>query len=370
MNPPRKILAIKLRSLGDTVLMSAPIAELRRVYPFAEIHVLILTQWREILEHHPAIHKIICYDKPQNKAARAKALARLAIQLRREKFDTVVNFHASPSSSALALATGAHVRSIHFHGHKDRNRYSTVEIEGKGVVKPIIERDMDAVRALGIQVPAGRLPHLELLDSEKQWAHDRIQALGLTGPVLGLGLGASRPSKSWPLERYVDLALQWIKHTGGSVIAVAAQSEMELQNRFLKSLDDWLSVTQTDATHRADIRKKIIFEVGLPLRQLMSVIGQCAVFAGNDSGPRHLAVGLERPTVTVFGPEDPFEWHPYPAEKHPHFFVKGLPCRRDADPGMPPWCGISVCVQEQHRCMTMIGVHEVLGACLKVAKSQ
>ena len=89
MNPPRKLLAIKLRSLGDTVLMTAPLAELHRVFPFTEIHVLVLSQWSPILEHHPAIHRLLTYDKPQNKAARAKALTRLALQLRKEKFDTV-----------------------------------------------------------------------------------------------------------------------------------------------------------------------------------------------------------------------------------------------------------------------------------------
>src|SRR3712207_7304614 len=53
------------------------------------------------------------------------------------------------SSATLARMSGAPARAVHFHGHNDRNRHSTVEVPGKGTLKPIIERDMDALRGLG-----------------------------------------------------------------------------------------------------------------------------------------------------------------------------------------------------------------------------
>ena len=364
MIAPRKILAIKLRSLGDTVLMTAPLAELRRAYPDAEIHVAVHTPWAPLLQGHPAVDKVWSYDRHKETTSRAKALARLALQLRKEHYDVVVNFHASPSSSTLAFATGAKVRSIHFHGHKDRNRYSTVVVAGKGELKPIIERDMDAVRALGINSPTGLLPKIYPTEIEIKEAHARDQKLGLSGPVLAIGIGASRPTKSWPVERFSEVAVSWCQKTKGSVICFISHDETELARDFQKGVDDTLTQRFQNLAERANLRAKISCEMGLPLRSLAASLANSALFLGNDSGPKHMAVALGTPSVTVFGPEDPFEWHPYPRENHAIAYIEGLPCRRDADQGMRPWCGIHICIEEKHRCMTEITVEQVLGKCL------
>ena len=124
---------------------------------------------------------------------------------------------------------------------KDRNRYSTVVVPGKGMLKPIIERDMDVLRALGLHVPAGRLPRLPLQDHEIGKARERMSALSMKGPVLALGLAASRPTKSWPIERFAALAIRWIQKTEGSALAFLAASEIEIAQAFLREVDEQLS---------------------------------------------------------------------------------------------------------------------------------
>lgn len=367
--PSRKILAIKLRALGDTVLMTAPLAELRHTYPGAEIHALVLKPWASILEGHPAVDRILTYERHPEPTARAKALARVALKLRKEKYEIVVNFHASPSSAMLAFATGSRTRSIHFHGHRDKNRYSTVIVPGKGQLKPVIERDMDTVRALGIHAPAGRLPKIVLMPTEIKNAQARLSRLGLDGPILALGLGASRPTKSWAVDRFAALALDWCKaNPGGGALAIASPAEEPKIHEFLRAIDDLLSSTVPDVTQRATIRKRVAADNQLPIRQVAALLASVSALAGNDSGPRHLAVAVGTPTVTLFGPEHPFEWHPYPADEHPYFFIDNLACRRDADAGMPAWCALHECVAEQNKCMSLIGVDAVLEACLKVTR--
>lgn len=364
--PPKKILAMKLRSLGDTVLMTAPLAELRKAYPEAQIHLAVTAAWAPLLEQQPGIHKTWAYERHKERTARAKAVARMAYALRKEKFDLVVNFHASPSSATIAFATGASVRSVHFHGHRDKNRYSTVVVPGKGVLKPVIERDMDAIRALGIHVPAGRMPTLQLPPAEIERARDRLKEI--PRPILGLGMGASRPTKSWPLERFAQLAVRWARETRGGVFVATGPEERLTRHHFLKAVDDTLVATLQDTQERAAIRARIVAEHQLPLRQLAAVLSQLDVFAGNDSGPKHVAVATGTPTVTLFGPEDPFEWHPYPRDRHAALHIAELACRKDALPGMPPWCGLHACELEQHRCMRMIGIDAVFEACRKAAE--
>ncbi|HTL12088.1 MAG TPA: glycosyltransferase family 9 protein [Bdellovibrionota bacterium] len=353
---PRRILAIKLRAMGDTLLMTAALTELRRAYPKAQIHALVTDSWAPLLEGHPGVDRVLSYSRRRNPASRAKTVAKLAIELRREKYDLAVCFHASPSSSALAFATGAPIRSVHFHGLKDKNRYSTVAIPGKGTVKPAIERDMDAVRALGILVPEGRLPSVVLTPTEEKRGSEILSGLGLADPILALGLGASRPTKRWPLERFAELAVGWAKQTGGGVIAVVSPDELELWRK----LESELVALLGRQGGSQELRKKVRLLEPRPIRELAAVLSRVAVLAGNDSGPRHLAVAVGRPTLTLIGPEHPLEWHPYPRDRHPYFYVPDLPCRRDALPGFPPWCALENCTVEQHRCMRLIDVGPVL----------
>jgi heptosyltransferase-2 len=266
----------------------------------------------------------------------------------------------------IAFATGAKTRSIHFHGHQDRNRYSTVPVPGKGILKPIIERDMDTVRALGMRVSEGKLPMLHSSASEIRWAKSYANAFTSQGPLLALGLGASRPTKSWPVERFAQVAVQWCKAQNGAAIAIASPQETALIRDFLKSVDEILSNCVLDAAERATLRNCITAESGFSVRELSALLGAASVYVGNDSGPKHVAVAQQTPTVTVFGPEHPFEWHPYPQSLHPYFFVENLPCRRDAQPGMPAWCGLDVCVEQRHQCMTLIGPEPILQKCIEI----
>ncbi len=361
-----KILAIKLRAMGDTILISAPLAELSRAFPQAEIDILIPQEWTPLFKDHPGIRKVMGYPSTRSSAKRALNSTALGLQLRNEKYDCVVNFHASSSSAWIARMTGAKQRSIHFHGHHHENRFSTVQIPGKGTLKPIIERDMDAIRALGIHVPAGRTPKIALQPSEIQSGQALLSELNLKAPVLGLGLGASRPTKCWPIERFAALAIEWCVQNKGGVIALAGPHEGEKVQSFLQTVSDLVMSMVEDPEQRAKVRNQIIATTQLSLRKLASVLSQISVLAGNDSGPKHLAVAVGTPTVTLFGPEHPFEWHPYPKERHPYFFVDPLSCRRDAAPGMPAWCGLTHCTEEEHRCMRLIGTQSVLSECQRV----
>src|SRR5947209_720398 len=116
MAAPRKILAIKLRSLGDTVIMTAPLAEIRAAFPEAEIHALVPDAWSSLLETHPAVDQVLKFKRPTHKLARMRSMAKLALELRKQKYDLVICFHASSSTANLAIATGARLRSVHFHG--------------------------------------------------------------------------------------------------------------------------------------------------------------------------------------------------------------------------------------------------------------
>jgi heptosyltransferase-3 len=365
---PRKILAIKFRSLGDTILLTVALRELARLYPEAEIHVCVPRQWLGVIEGLPFVTKCIPYEERPEPAARAKSVASLILKLRREKYDIVVNFHASPSSAMTAFGTGCKVRSVHYHGASHRNKYSTVEIPGKGVVKSIIERDLDTIRGLGHTIEQAGPPEVRIDPGEIQRAEFWRQERGLNGPFLVLGLGASRPTKIWPIERFAALALGWVERTGGSVLAVAAPKESALVQFFSDHVQAAIQNHSSDAPLQKSLSKRIQSCTDLQIRHLAAVMKTGNGFCGNDSGPKHLAAAVGIPTLTVMGPEHPFEWHPYPEPRHKAFFIENLNCRNDAAPGAPPRCGVEVCTEFNHRCMRDILLPTVLNHVLTWTK--
>jgi ADP-heptose:LPS heptosyltransferase len=285
------------------------------------------------------------WDPPRGSFAKAGSLLKWGRKVRSERYDAVYNFHASPSSALIARASGARVRAIHFHGLDDANRYSTVEIPGKGRVKPATERDLDTLRATGLSIP--ELSFFPSLHRDGARIEAMKHALGAElggGSLLMIAPGASRPAKQWPIESFAKLADLWLGEKQGSVVVVGTAAEA--------------SCFETFTNH-----PRIHPFFGRSLADLQALMGLAAVFVGNDSGPKHLAAALGVPTLTLFGPNDPFEWHPYDRKKHPILFVENLPCRVSGEPGAPPWCGIHTCTVEKHRCMTGLSAERALEVC-------
>ena len=96
-------------------------------------------------------------------------------------------------------------------------------------------------------------------------------------------------------------------------------------------------------------KEKVLYIVGMPLRKVISIISQCDIFIGNNSGPLHIASALKLPTVSMAGPTLFPLWLPY-GEGH-IVLKKELDCSP---------CNKGVC--KDHRCMKMIQVEEVFEA--------
>ncbi len=332
--PYKKILAIKLRALGDTVIFTASLRALIEKFPGARVDALVPEAYVEVLRDFPGLGRVRAWPRENGWIGKLRPFVSLLPQLRAENYDCVVNFHASPRSAQFARLLGARTRAIHFHGHRDINRFSTVLIPGKGMVKPIIERDLDCVRALGAEILPGSARTFVVRTRATQQP-----------PLLVISPGASRPTKMWALDSFVEVARRWTA-LGGEAIFLLGPAEADLDKR--------ISTTARTVISRS-------------LAESIALLSSATVFAGNDSGPKHLAVALGVPTVTVFGPEDPFEWHPYSRQEHPILFRAGLSCRVSGDMDKPGWCAIPVCHAEGHRCMNDISVDEVFAQILPFA---
>lgn len=109
-----RILLIKPSALGDVVHTLPVLAKLRARYPAARIDWLLTPAIAELVRHHPALARVVPFERQRYTLARphvtAAGLARLLSAIRRSRYDLVIDLHGQFRSALLTLASGARTR--------------------------------------------------------------------------------------------------------------------------------------------------------------------------------------------------------------------------------------------------------------------
>jgi heptosyltransferase-3 len=302
-----KILVIKNRAIGDTILMTGPLRLLRRQFPGYEIHVLVRAPAGQLLEHLPSVDRIISAKEPKNKLDRLAYWTRLIKRLRRDQYEMVLNFHASTRSALTARCLRSTICVVNHHEIKGINWGSQVSVPGRHQVKPNIDRDLDVLRAIGMSCNmAEAMPEVILTPAEKAWGLSALQtpAVALQGqaPVrIFLGIGASRETKRFKAADLAQLVWQ-LSQQGNCRFVLCA---LDNDGQWLADFDVALERLVQGQRNSEPIVERFC---NRSLREVASLMAHCGMYMGNDSGLKHLAVALGLRTLTWFGPESPVEW--------------------------------------------------------------
>jgi lipopolysaccharide heptosyltransferase I len=317
----RKILLIKLSAVGDVVNTIPVLNALRRRYPSAQIDWLVSSAIAELLRGNPAITNVIEFarddwSKPWTLTPFVN-YARLASALRANAYDLVLDLHGQLRTGALVLATGAPVR-IGF----DRPRASVWDAsprsfpaearrhawqgarEGSWLAYthhiPVPTLDAHAVdrylrvgAMLGIDdAPADfsfPIPQAAIAAADAL-----LRARGMTeAPILAMAPGTIWETKHWGTGKFAEVARHFL-HKGYAVALIGSRRERAICEEVARL-----------APGAVDIAGETT------LTELAALIRRSAISVTNDSGPMHLAVALDRPVVSIFGPTDPIWIGPY-----------------------------------------------------------
>lgn len=325
-----KILALKWRRLGDTVLWTAALEALRSHYPRAEINIAFPEKYSEIFRNDSRwLHQYGLKDGILENL-------RLTKKLRSEHYDLALNFHASSRSLMFCLWLDAKEKIVHHHSRSPRRFFSDRPVVDLGKPLAADERDLNVIRTLGWRgsPPETRVflaPHL------KEQAMDSLEKLGWRRePLVILGVGASRPSKAWGMEKFAALSALLQKRAQVGVV-----------------------YNPTEIAPPTGFPAGSLFLPTPTLTLLMGYLALTSCYVGSDSGVKHLARALGIPTLTLFGPESLGEWH-RPSALH-RAIQKKVSCRNQ-DPFPPEfsWCGEAICPYSSHACMSLITPEEVM----------
>ncbi|MBI4061798.1 MAG: glycosyltransferase family 9 protein [Elusimicrobia bacterium] len=283
---PRSILAVQLRRLGDVIMTVPALEALKKKFPAARLDFLVEGPGAEAVAGHPAIDRILAYDARDPWSA-----VRWMLDIRARRYDWVVDFLANPRTALLTAFSGAAVRAG--PGHVARRwAYNRRMIQSPQACYAALEK-VRWLSVLGIAPgDAPALPRLVLAERPARLEN-----------VIGLAPASRKETRRWPASWYARLGRLLRDKHGCALKVFWGPGEKYLADEVARGIGE-------GARPAPETRA---------IRELARELVSCRVLVGNCAGPKHLALALGVPTVTVHGSSDPSVWTP----AHPdHRFVR------------------------------------------------
>lgn len=262
--------------MGDCLLLTSPVRALRDEFPGFRITVLVESRFSGCFEGNPDIDEIF--------SVRRKTQA-LKLLLRR--FDLIVNLHGGPTSLAYALlAIGPR---IGFHQFQYRRLY-------QGLLPPpdpgihSVEAMMAAFQWLGV-----RRQHPPPLRFEENPEKAGKVRGSVPANYAVIHPAALMETKRWAPQKFAELARS-LGDLGLTTVLTCGPGEESLVAAVARELPS------------CHIR------LGLSIPDLAELLRGARLYAGNDSGPMHLAAAVGTPIVALWGSSDSTRWRPWAVE--------------------------------------------------------
>lgn len=297
----KKVLLIRLDTIGDIVLFTPFLRELRRNLPCARITLVVNTLVYNLVEICPYVNEVLCCDYQKYGWFRNLKMLSLALfYLRKRKFDLAIMprwdidfYNASLltylSAAKQRVAYSETVTPEKSKANRGYDRFFTHIIPAGGS-KHEVEHNLAVIKFLQGEITND---NLELWTDEK----DRIFAdsfLDKNGAgkdcfLIGLGPGAGYPKKIWPKERFLELSSRLLKEISprAKIILFGNHGEQPLSSYITAHALPQHSGRIIDAIGKTT------------LRQAAALLKHCRLYIGNDSGLMHVAAAVKVPLVGI-----------------------------------------------------------------------
>ncbi len=296
----KAVLVVRLDDIGDMVLMSPFLRELRRNLPNAWITLVVKPSVLGLAELCPYVNEVVAFDPAATGRLAAlrqqfRALGFAAQSLWRRRFDLaiaprwdvdyyrtafLVYFSGAPCRIGYSEKATEHKR-LQNDGY---DRLFTHIVDDTGEVKHEVERNLDVIRFLGGRVQDDRL-ELWVGPEDELFADRLMRSQGVqSGEILiAICPGARDPKRAWPVENFLQLGVALAEAYPMRAVLVGDEKDRRLCGK-LREMPGRAAI---DMMGRAT------------LRQTAAVLKRCRLYIGNDTGPMHMAAAAGAPVVEI-----------------------------------------------------------------------
>lgn len=331
-----RLLVAQSGFLGDVVLTTPLIAELRQRLSPASLTVLTTPQARPLLEDHPAVDQVLV-DAKRAEGKSLLGLIKTAQRLRRERFTLAVAAHKSMRTALLLTLAGIPQR-VGFRQSPGWFLYHRTAVRDHD--RHEVERIFCLIRAFGAEPEdCERQPFVDYGEAARTHAQTLLRTSGINDqdPLFVVCPGSVWPTKRWTVTGFATLVKR-LDQTYGKVLLCGGPNDAPV----------------AQAVHEQSGSRGVNLVGQADLQTFMALIDRAQVVISNDSAPMHIAVARKTPVVAIFCATTPsLGYGPYTTRaiviEKKDLFCR--PCSRH---------GTVTCPRGTDECMELITTDEVL----------
>jgi heptosyltransferase III len=285
------ILVIQLKRLGDVILTTPALRELRKLYPQANITLLLDYRSAAVASAIVDVNEVWIFNRNSS--------FNLWIDLVRRGFDLCLDFTGNDRSALVSFLSKAAQR-VGFSFVAKRAARSWVYthlVQSPVREKHTADHYVDLIRFLGEFVPESGVS-LHLTASVERSAQTLRREIGVAGPYVVFHPGSARPEKYWLADRWATVIQHAQSRLHLPCLITGGRDPAELRH-----IEDILARSR-DSSKIFNLAGKIDFLLSA------AIIQEGTLFAGVDTAAAHVASAFQRPELVLFGPTNPFHWHP------------------------------------------------------------
>jgi len=302
---PKNIRDIDFGQLGDVVMSLPALRSIRSRFPQAHITIAVGKPGAEVIDLARYGDDTIVVDRVALRDGfKPLSLFRvfeLVKDVRRRKFDFVIDLHSLSETNLLGFLSGAprrlysrrHGRSLEFLA----NFQPRPPAEAESSERHLIDRYLDVLIPLGVK-HADRIPQLKTRKADDAVVDQILKKAKVSSgtPLIGLFPGAGHPGRRWPLDKFADLADYLMRNDSVRLLVFAGPEEQAL-------VSEMRTLFPPDTL--------ILDRLTIP--QLAATLARLAVFVSNDTGPMHIAAAVGTPVVAILDRPTPNSFVPIEA---------------------------------------------------------
>jgi heptosyltransferase II len=329
----KRILVVNVNWLGDVLFSTVSLKAIRDRYPDAYLACLIVPRCREILEDSPDLNELIIYDEDGLQRGLLGKI-KFVLFLKRKHFDTAFFFHRSSTRLLLCFLAGIPERIGYWR--KKTGFLLTRKIESPPSIIHRADYFTNLIEKSGIEVH-DRNCRFFISQGTKEKISQILKKENIKKDdfLIAVNPGGNWHLKRWSIENFAKLADELMEKYKAKVIITGASSDLKLA----ESITDRMKNNPVIACGKTS------------LKELAALFKFSDLVISGDSGPLHIAVCSQTPTIALFGPTSPAITGPYTTEKSSLRIIQ-------KDTGCPIPCYKLDC--KDNKCMKAIEVEDVL----------
>jgi lipopolysaccharide heptosyltransferase II len=338
----RKILVVRLSSIGDIILTTPLLRSLKNKFPQAYITYLIKKQFAELLADSPYIDDLITFDKRDGFGG----LKRIKSYLATQRFDIYIDIHKNWRSRYLGFGMHAKKNRTYSKYIFKRTLLICFKINLYKRIIPVYERYFEAVSDFGIQYD-GLGTQISVPDNKSEKVKEILTATGYSfnDPLVIICPSATYTNKRWKKDGFIETAQYLIQHQSAYIVILGGREDMYICSQIASA-----------------IGKRAVSMAGmLSLSESAALLKFGFLIIANDSGLLHLAQSQKRPVIGIYGPTTR-ELGYYPIEGNSTVIEAKVGCRPCTHNGL------NRCPRKHFRCMNDITSERVIQAALQYFK--